>query len=133
VECVSVLELPQALLGDPDLIIVDEPTAGLDPEERNRFHNLLSEIGEDIIIILSTHIVADMSQLCSNMAIINNGEILFKDNPASAINFLKGKIWEKDIPKSDIEIYEKKYDLISNRLFTGKTFIRIFSETKPRK
>lgn len=123
--------IAHALLGNPKLIIVDEPTAGLDPEERNRFHNLLSEIGEDIIIILSTHIVADVSQLCSNMAIINNGKILFKDNPANAINFLKGKIWEKDILKSDIEIYEKKYDLISNRLFTGKTFIRIFSETKP--
>ncbi|MBC8486297.1 MAG: ABC transporter ATP-binding protein [Bacteroidetes bacterium] len=123
--------IAHALLGNPKLIIVDEPTAGLDPEERNRFHNLLSEIGEDIIIILSTHIVADVSQLCSNMAIINNGEILFKDNPANAINSLKGKIWEKDILKSDIENYEKKYDVISNRLFTGKTFIRIYSESNP--
>jgi len=120
-----------ALIGDPKLIIVDEPTAGLDPEERNRFHNLLSEIGEDIIVILSTHIVIDVSQLCSNMAIINNGEILFKGNPVNAINSMKGKIWGKYIPKSHFESYEEKYYVLSKHLFAGKTFIRIYSNSTP--
>jgi len=123
--------IAQALIGNPRLIIVDEPTAGLDPEERVRFHNLLSEIGENVVVILSTHIVDDVSDLCMNMAIIDQGKIILKENTLGAISQLKGKIWEKEIPKGDLPEHEEKYDLISTRLFGGKTFIRIYSETNP--
>jgi len=120
-----------ALLGNPKLIIVDEPTAGLDPAERNRFHNLLSEIGENVIVILSTHIVDDVSDLCENMAIINNGEIVLKDKTHQAIKKLNGKIWEKQISKPDLTNYKKEYSVISTRLFAGKTFIRLYSNSNP--
>ncbi len=120
-----------ALLGNPKLIIVDEPTAGLDPAERNRLHNLLSEIGENVIVILSTHIVDDVSDLCENMAIINDGEIVFKDKTHQAIKKLNGKIWEKQISKHDLPNYEKKYSVISTRLFAGRTYIRIYSDSSP--
>ena len=123
--------IAQALIGNPKLIIVDEPTAGLDPEERVRFHNLLSEIGENVVVILSTHIVDDVSDLCMNMAIIDKGKIILKENTLSAMSQLKGKIWEKEIPKGDLPEYEEKYDVISTRLFGGKTFIRVYSETNP--
>ena len=123
--------IAQALIGNPKLIIVDEPTAGLDPEERVRFHNLLSEIGENVVVILSTHIVDDVSDLCMNMAIIDNGKIILKENTLGAISRLKGKIWEKEIPKTDLPAYEKKYNVISTRLFTGTTFIHVYSETNP--
>jgi ABC-type multidrug transport system ATPase subunit len=119
------------LLGNPQLIIVDEPTAGLDPEERVRFHNLLSEIGENVVVILSTHIVDDVGDLCMNMAIIDKGKIILKENTLSAISRLKGNIWEKEIPKADLLIYEEKHNVISTRLFAGKTFIHIYSETNP--
>ncbi|UCE20305.1 MAG: ABC transporter ATP-binding protein [Gemmatimonadota bacterium] len=119
------------LLGNSKLIIVDEPTSGLDPEERVRFHNLLSEIGENIVVILSTHIVDDVSDLCTNMAIINNGQIILKANTFEAMAHVDGKIWEKEIPKSDLTTYEHKYHLISSRLFAGKTFIHIYSESNP--
>ncbi len=120
-----------ALIGNPKLIIVDEPTAGLDPEERNRFHNLLSEVSEDTIVIISTHIVEDVSQLCTDMAIINNGRILYQNNPNYAITELSGKVYEKDIIKVEFNNYKIKYKFLSSRLFTGKTYIRIFSDTLP--
>ena len=121
-----------ALLGNPKLIIVDEPTAGLDPGERVRFHNLLSEIGENIVIILSTHIVEDVSDLCSNMAIINRGNIILRENTLNAISSLESKIWEMKISKAVLQEYEKKYNIISTRLFAGSTFIRAYSETNPK-
>lgn len=123
--------IAQALLGSPKLLIVDEPTAGLDPEERNRFHNLLSEIGENHIVILSTHIVDDVSYLCSDMAIINKGELLIKTQPLTALKSIENKIYEKEIMKSDIGNYKEKYRFLSSRFFSGKTFIKIYSDIIP--
>lgn len=123
--------IAQILLGNPRLIIVDEPTAGLDPEERVRFHNLLSEIGENIVVILSTHIVDDVSDLCMNMAIMNRGRIILKDDTLGAISQLKGRIWEKEILKSDLPEYRESHRVISTRLFAGKTHIRVYGEADP--
>ncbi|MCP4297190.1 MAG: ABC transporter ATP-binding protein, partial [Proteobacteria bacterium] len=121
--------IAQALLGNPDLIIADEPTAGLDPEERNRFHNLLTEIGEERIVILSTHIVDDVRELCPEMAILYKGAVLQKGSPEGLINDVAGSIWQKVIDKSEITLYEESYDIISARLYTGKLKIHIFSDT----
>jgi len=123
--------IAQALLANPQLIIVDEPTAGLDPEESNRFLNLLSEIGENVIVILSTHIVEDVRNLCPKMAILANGEIISEGNPKELVASIEGKIWTKIIPKSDIEIYKKAFDVISTKLVSGETQIRVLSENKP--
>lgn len=123
--------IAQALIGDPKLIIVDEPTAGLDPGERNRFYNLLSEIGENVIVILSTHIVEDVRELCSNMAIINGGEVKYAGVPDIALGELGGKIWEKIILKAELNEYEKNFQVISSKLVAGKPIIHIFSEDDP--
>lgn len=123
--------IAQALIGDPKLIIVDEPTAGLDPGERNRFYNLLSEIGENVIVILSTHIVEDVKELCSNMAIINGGQVLYAGSPETALAQLEGKIWEKAITKAEIEQYQSQFNIISSKLVAGKPIIHILSDQDP--
>jgi ABC-type multidrug transport system ATPase subunit len=123
--------IAQALIGAPKLIIVDEPTAGLDPEGRRRFHNLLSEISENIIVILSTHIVDDVQQLCSQMAIINEGEILLTSEPEEAITELEGKVWEKIIKKQDYNEYRSQYQIVLTRLFAGDMLIHVRSDMKP--
>jgi ABC-2 type transport system ATP-binding protein len=123
--------IAQALLGNPQIIIVDEPTAGLDPEERNRFNNLLSEIGEQIIVILSTHLVEDVRNLCTQMAIINKGNLLAYGNPQSFVETLQDSIWAKQIDKSEREKYEKSYEVISSQLNAGKLNIHVHSKVIP--
>jgi ABC-type multidrug transport system ATPase subunit len=123
--------IAQALLASPKLIIVDEPTAGLDPAERNRFLNLLSEIGENTIVILSTHIVDDVKELCTDMAIINKGEVLYKGSPAEAIQEIDGKIWRKRVSKTELDDYKKNFNVISDRLIAGTPEIHVFHETQP--
>lgn len=123
--------IAQALVGNPSLIIVDEPTAGLDPSERNRFYNLLSEIGENTIVILSTHIVEDVSTLCSNMAIICAGELLMQGKPKEGISQLEGRIYQKAIQKENLPSYQADYRVISTKLIEGRLSLRIERETAP--
>jgi len=123
--------IAQALIGDPRLIIVDEPTAGLDPEERNRFLNLLAEIGENVVVILSTHIVEDVSDLCPAMAIICNGRIVSQGAPLELVAQLKGRIWKKIIDKSELEAAKAAHKVISTRLLAGRTVIHILSDDNP--
>ena len=123
--------IAQALLGNPKLIIVDEPTAGLDPEERNRFLNLLAGIGESVVVILSTHIVEDVADLCPRMAILAGGRIQLEGSPLELIAALKGRIWKKTIERGEVEAYKAKYTLISQRLFAGKTVIHVVADSDP--
>lgn len=123
--------IAQALIGKPQLIIVDEPTAGLDPGERNRFHNLLADVGEEVVIILSTHIVDDVRELCTNMAIMNKGNIVFKGSPIDVLSELDGMVWEKSIARSEIEHYQEQYNVISHKMVGGKPLIHVLSEANP--
>ena len=123
--------IAQALLGKPELIIADEPTAGLDPEERNRFHNLLSEIGERVIVILSTHIVEDIQNLCSDMAILKKGQVLKQGNPTALVDQLQGQVWQKTVTKQELEYYHQKKTVISHRLNSGDTLLRIKAGRSP--
>jgi ABC-2 type transport system ATP-binding protein len=123
--------IAQALIGGPALIIVDEPTAGLDPEERNRFLNLLAEIGENVVVILSTHIVEDVSDLCQAMAVIAGGRIVRQGAPAALVAELDGRIWTKAVDKADIPALRERYDLISTRLSAGRTVVHVLSDNDP--
>lgn len=123
--------IAQALLGSPRLIIVDEPTAGLDPEERNRFLNLLAEIGENVAVILSTHIVEDVTDLCPTMAIMNKGKVLLTGRPADAIAALQDRVWRRQVTKDTLADYEKHHTLLSTRLVAGAPVIHVFSESPP--
>jgi ABC-type multidrug transport system ATPase subunit len=123
--------IAQALLGNPRLLIVDEPTAGLDPEERNRFLNLLAEIGESIVVILSTHIVEDVTDLCPRMAIIAQGQVLLTGEPNEAIRDLAARVWRREVPKAALEDYRARYTVLSTRLVGGRTLIHVLADAKP--
>jgi ABC-2 type transport system ATP-binding protein len=123
--------IAQALIGAPKLIIVDEPTAGLDPEERNRFLNLLAEIGENVVVILSTHIVEDVTDLCPRMAIIAQGEVLLCGEPGEAMRALEGRVWRRTVPTAAIEDYKKRFTVLSTRLNGGKTILHVLGDGRP--
>lgn len=123
--------IAQCLIGNPKLIIVDEPTAGLDPGERNRFYNILSEIGENVIVILSTHIVQDVRELCTSMAIMDKGKVLFAGNTDDALLEIKGKVWEKRTEKGDLKELQESMNVISTKLVGGKPLVHVFSENNP--
>ncbi|WP_243350792.1 ABC transporter ATP-binding protein [Stenotrophomonas acidaminiphila] len=123
--------IAQALLGDPQLVIVDEPTAGLDPEERNRFLNLLAEIGENVVVILSTHIVEDVTDLCPAMAIMNKGQVLLTGKPADAIAALQAQVWRRQVAKAALADYESRFTVLSTRLVGGHPVIHVFADSCP--
>ncbi len=124
--------IAQALIGNPELIIVDEPTAGLDPEERIRFLNLLAGIGDNVVVILSTHIVDDVADLCPRMAVLANGRVQLEGSPSQLIQSTRGKVWMKTIDHSELEQYQASHEIISTRLFAGNTIIHVLSDTKPQ-
>ncbi len=123
--------IAQALLGNPEIVIVDEPTAGLDPLERNRFYNLLSDIGENTIVILSTHIVEDVSTLCNDMAIIGNGRVLKYGKPTDIEKQLANRLWEKEIPKTRLVAYDAEFNIIASRFKAGQLIITVVADTLP--
>jgi len=123
--------IAQALIGHPELIIVDEPTAGLDPEERNRFLNLLAEIGEHVVVILSTHIVEDVSDLCPRMAVLADGRVQLEGAPQALIDATRGRIWRKVIEPREVAAYRERYEILSTRLFAGRTVIHVLSDGDP--
>jgi ABC-type multidrug transport system ATPase subunit len=123
--------IAQALIGNPKLIIVDEPTAGLDPGERNRFYNLLAEVGKEVIVILSTHIVDDVRELCTKMAVMNLGHIVYQGTPKNALDELDGKVFQKMVPREELESHAEQYSIISNKMVGGQPLIHVFSETNP--
>ena len=123
--------IAQCLIGKPELIIVDEPTAGLDPGERNRFYNILSEISENIIVILSTHIVQDVRELCTNMAIMDKGKVLFAGKTDDALHLLRNKVWEIQVEKKNLHDFQQKYRVISSKLVGGVPLLHVFAETLP--
>jgi ABC-type multidrug transport system ATPase subunit len=125
--------IAQALIGNPKLIIVDEPTAGLDPGERNRFHNLLANVSEDVIIILSTHIVEDVRELCQNMAIMNHGKLICKGKPQNVIDELNDTVWQKLINRNELESYKNTFNVISNKMIGGKPLIHVLSSEQPER
>jgi ABC-2 type transport system ATP-binding protein len=123
--------IAQALIGNPQLLIADGPTAGLDPGERNRFYNLLAEVGEQVVVILSTHIVEDVMDLCTDMAIIHEGKVLYEGAPQAAISELNGRIWQRSIDKPELARYEETFRVVSNRLVGGRPFLHVFGEQLP--
>jgi len=123
--------IAQALIGNPELIIVDEPTAGLDPEERNRFLNLLAGIGDNVVVILSTHIVDDVADLCPRMAVLANGRVQLEGKPSDLIAATRGRIWAKTIDRSELEKYQQSHEIISTRLFAGRSVIHVLSDKQP--
>ncbi|MGC1515560.1 MAG: ABC transporter ATP-binding protein [Maribacter sp.] len=123
--------IAQALIGNPKLIIVDEPTAGLDPLERNRFHNLLSELGEDAVVILSTHIVDDVVNLCTNMAVFNEGRVVVQGHPLELSNTLNNKVFRKKIAKEEVDVYQSEYTVLSTYLRSGNVNVNVYSEANP--
>jgi len=123
--------IAQALIGNPELIIVDEPTAGLDPEERNRFLNLLAAIGDNVVVILSTHIVDDVADLCPRMAVLAGGKLQLDGKPADLIASTRGKVWKKVISHAELEQYQSRHEVISTRLFAGQTIVHTLSDTRP--
>ena len=123
--------IAQALLGDPQIVVVDEPTAGLDPEERNRFHNLLSEIGEQVVVILSTHIVEDVRQLCPRMAILAGGAVLRTGAPDDLVRELEGQVWGKVVGKGEVAGYRATMEVLSTTLHAGRTRLRVFASARP--
>jgi len=123
--------IAQALIGNPKLIIVDEPTAGLDPGERNRFYNLLADVGKNVIVILSTHIVDDVKELCTNMAIMNEGQIVYYGSPKDAISQLEGRVYQKMVTREELAGYANTYSVISNKMVGGQPLIHILSDSHP--
>jgi ABC-type multidrug transport system ATPase subunit len=120
-----------ALAGSPKLLIVDEPTAGLDPTERNRFLNLLADIGDDVVVILSTHIVEDVRELCSQMAIINKGEVVVQGVPEIILEEVRGRIWRRTIPRAQADDYRARYQVISSKMYAGDTVVHVYSDANP--
>ena len=123
--------IAQALIGNPGLIIVDEPTAGLDPEERNRFLNLLAEIGESVVVILSTHIVEDVSDLCHRMAVLADGRVQVEGSPQELIHSTRGRIWRKFVDRAELARVRERYEVLSTRLFAGRTVVHILADSDP--